>query len=436
MRRNPVFVVTLMVSLLVSNQLGAAELSAGVASTDLTPPPEMKATLGGYGERMNRPAEGVHDSIFAKALVVSDGKRRFALLTADILGFPPAFKPELIKRLANENWESDEIMLLPSHSHASIDMSAINPKNVFGNKQIGLFDEKLFEWTLQHCATVINLAADRLEPIELGTAVKSIEGWNRNRRYRDGPTDDALTITRVDALDGKPLAVLVNFAAHPTFLGAEHMLFSGGWPGQLQRRLERMVGDDVVVMYYNGAQGDQAPVGRPNSNADRYKAAQQYGDDLASEAYDLWSTVKTNRESHLGFHTEEFELPERSWHPDFMKTGGEEYAMSEELLKKMLPLMFPDKSSSTSLQLGDLMIVGIPGEMAAELGLEIKKQAAELTDTRYVAIGGLADQWISYILPADQYERGGYEASVSFYGSGLGNCVVRAAVDGVAELAK
>ena len=30
-----------------------------------------EAPLGGYGERMNRPAEGVHDRIFAKALVIS-----------------------------------------------------------------------------------------------------------------------------------------------------------------------------------------------------------------------------------------------------------------------------------------------------------------------------------------------------------------------------
>ena len=70
-----------------------ARLTAGTARVDITPPPEMKVALGGYGERMSRPAEGVHDRVFAKALVVSDpdGKRRYALLTADILGFPPAF---------------------------------------------------------------------------------------------------------------------------------------------------------------------------------------------------------------------------------------------------------------------------------------------------------------------------------------------------------
>ena len=48
----------------------AGELKAGAARVDLTPPNDLQASLGGYGERMSRPAEGVHDRVFAKALVV------------------------------------------------------------------------------------------------------------------------------------------------------------------------------------------------------------------------------------------------------------------------------------------------------------------------------------------------------------------------------
>src|SRR3954452_6341190 len=80
----------------VSCNANAAELRAGVARVDLTPPLSMKAPLGGYGARMNRAAVGVHDRIFAKALVVSDGNRKFALVTADLLGFAPAFKPAIV----------------------------------------------------------------------------------------------------------------------------------------------------------------------------------------------------------------------------------------------------------------------------------------------------------------------------------------------------
>ena len=412
----------------------AVELTAGVGSIDLTPPMEMQVALGGYGARMSRPAEGVHDRVFAKALVVSDGNRRFALLTADILGFPPTFKPTLVKQLARENWTSEQIMLLPSHSHTSIDMNAINPANILGSKQIGIYDKTLFEWTIQRCLAVIGQASRNLVPVTIGTSAKKLDGWNRNRRVRGGPTDDTLTVTRIDAIEHGPLAVLVNFTAHPTFMGPEHMLFSGGWPGQLQRRLEALIGGEVTVMYYNGAEGDQSPVGRSDSAADRWEAAEQFGSGLAIEARDLWSTVAPRREVAFCFHSQSIDLPKNSWHPDFMKTGGDEYGLTEKLLEQILPLMFPRTTNSGSLRLGDLVIIGVPGELTAELGLEIKRRTAKVVEARHVVIGGLANEWISYILSAEEYQRGGYEASVSFYGSELGECIVEGAVAGAKKL--
>src|SRR5262249_805765 len=127
------------------------------------------------------------------------------------------------------------------------------------------------------------------------------------------------------------------------------------------------------------------------------------------------------------------ELPKRAWHPDFMKTGGAEYGLNETLLKEMLPRMFPIEVDSNSLRLGELLIVGIPGEMAASLGMKIKSEAAKISGGKRPAIGGLADAWISYMLPADEYKRGGYESSVSFYGETLGDTMVAGAIAGVAE---
>ena len=47
---------------------------------------------------------------------------------------------------------------------------------------------------------------------------------------------------------------------------------------------------------------------------------------------------------------------------------------------------------------------------------------------KHVAIGGLANEWISYILTEDQYVNGGgYEASISFYGPKLGEIIFTSA---------
>jgi len=418
----------------VNPRASAAELKAGVARVDLTPPLDMPTPLGGYGERMNRPAEGIHDRIFAKALVVSDGKQKFALVTVDIVGFPPAFKPALVGQLAG-GWTKDQIMLLPSHSHTSIEMNAINPANTFQVPQIGIHSQRLFEFVLQKLVSVVQDAEKQLVPVSIGTSGISIDGWNRNRR--NGPvTDKELTITRVDAAQGKPLAVLVNFTAHPTFMSGEDMLFSGDWPGHLQRTMESLIGEGVTAMYYNGAEGDQAPNGRPDAGSSRWERAERFGRDLGIVAWQQWQKTETKPNIAFAYHLHTIALPERTWHPDFMKTGGAEYGLSEKLFKEMLPVMFPTQIDNISLRLGELLVVGVPGEMAASLGLKIKSEAGRLTGAKHPVIGGLADAWISYMLPAEEYRRGGYESSVSFYGETLGDTIVAGAIAGAGEMAR
>jgi hypothetical protein len=433
----PLLLHTLSATLavLVAERALAVELQAGVARVDLTPPLTMKAPLGGYGERMNRPAEGVHDRIFAKALVLSDGDRKFALVTADLLGFAPPVKPALVERLAAGGWSAEQIMLLPSHSHTAIDMNALNPNNTINIPQIGIHDPALYEFTLNNLVGVIQRAEENLQPVSVGTASLQIPGWNRNRRHRDGQTDDELTITRIDAQAGKPLAVLVNFTAHPTFMSEKEMLFSGDWPGHLQRTLEAVIGRGVTAMYYNGAQGDQSPVSRPESGESRWERAERYGTELGLLAADEWRRISTERDIAFDFHLQEIALPEKQWHPDFMSTGGKEYGLSEEIMEELLSAMSPDGSTSGSLRLGDLLIVGIPGEMAAGLGLRVKIEAKAITGASHSVIGGLANERISYMLTADDYNQGGgYEASMSFYGPELGPRVAQGAVDGVRQL--
>jgi hypothetical protein len=419
----------------VPSDLCAAELRAGVARIDLTPPLSMKAPLGGYGARMNRPAEGVHDRIFAKALVISDGRRKFALVTADMLGFAPPFKPDVVERLAAHGWSAEQVMLLPSHSHTSIDMNALNPRNVLKIPQIGIHDPALYEFTIQKFADVIQRAEQDLQPVVVGASSRQIPGWNRNRREAGGVTDDELTVTRIDTTDGKPLAVLVNFTAHPTFMSEREMLFSGDWPGQLQRTIEAAIGEGITAMYYNGAQGDQSPTPRTDSGDSPWERAERYGVALGLVAADVWKKTKASRDVAFDFHLENIQLPDRRWHPDFMATGGKEYGLSEAIMDDVLSKMSPTQSESGCVRLGDLLIVGIPGEMVAGLGMRIKSEVKAATGAQHAVIGGLANEWISYILTADSYLRGsGYEASMSFYGPELGDRVTKAAVAGAAHL--
>jgi len=244
----------------------------------------MKYTLGGYGERMNKPAEGIHDPIMAKALVLKDNDKKYAIVTIDILGLPSNVKSDLLKRIAAKGWSVENLMLLPSHSHGSLEMAAINSKNVFGVPQIGIFQSELLDFIIEKLEKLILEADQNYQEVKIGTGSAKFDGLNRNRRG-DKLVDNELTVTRVDLANGQPLTALVNWTAHPTFIGGDDMQVSAEWPGYLQTEMEKTIGSGVTVMYYNGAEGDQSPVYKGQGGA--YEKIQGYGKMLDGKAFDV-----------------------------------------------------------------------------------------------------------------------------------------------------
>jgi hypothetical protein len=70
------------------------------------------------------------------------------------------------------------------------------------------------------------------------------------------------------------------------------------------------------------------------------------------------------------------------------------------------------------------MLMHVPGEPIAELGLAMK-QAARDRGFAYPAVVALTNDLIGYILTTEEYRQGGYEAAVSFYGENLGPFVMQ-----------
>ena len=195
-----------------------------------------------------------------------------------------------MERLSGDGWNANQILLLPSHSHTSFDLMALHPGNVFSNKLVGLFHKELFDHTASRLAEVVRAAGKNLTPIMEGATTVSVADRNRNRRRGLSTHDTALSVTRIDTASGTPLAVLVNWTAHPTFMSEDDMLFSGDWPGHLQRTVEALVGSGVVAMYYNGAEGDQSPVPPPDSGS-RWERAERYGREMGILAWRVWEQV-------------------------------------------------------------------------------------------------------------------------------------------------
>jgi len=415
----------LFICVFQATALLAADIKANAAEIILTPPLDIGYTLGGYGARMSNPAEGVHDNIRAKALVLDDGTKKYAIVTLDILGLPPNVKPLIIEKLDNEEWTEENILFLPSHAHTSLEMFALNDKNIFDMPPIGIYQPRLLDYVVETLAGLIRSADQDLQPVKTGTSSKQIGGLNRNRRGNPY-VDNHLTVTRIDLLNGQPLSVLVNWTAHPTIMDEDDMLVSGGWPGYLQRELEALIGGDVVAMFYNGAEGDQSVIA--GSAGSHYEKAEVYGRRIALEVMKVYEEIRPVANATFDYNYHVIKLPEPKAHPDFMETGGKEYGLNEENILALLNQICPTQTSVGACRLGDLLIVGAPGEMIAELGLEIKDEL-KANGIKYPAIGGLANQWVSYILSEQEYNKSGYENSVSFYGKELGDVIVKAMLD-------
>ena len=92
------------------------ELKAGVAEVNITPP--IGISLCGFGNRKG-PAEAVDDDLFARALVLDDGRTRLAIVTSDLISLAPDLVHRirgLVERAADV--PGDGLLLNGSHSHS------------------------------------------------------------------------------------------------------------------------------------------------------------------------------------------------------------------------------------------------------------------------------------------------------------------------------
>src|SRR5262245_34397244 len=87
--------VLVVLALLSSAGLArSAELKAGAATVDITPP--VGHPLWGYAARRDKPSDGILDTLRARALVITVGKESIALVSLDLGRAPTRQSTETI----------------------------------------------------------------------------------------------------------------------------------------------------------------------------------------------------------------------------------------------------------------------------------------------------------------------------------------------------
>ncbi len=397
-----------------------ATLKAGVGVSIVTP--KIGCQLVGY---FNRPegSKGVHDDLHARALVLDNGETVIALCAVELLwlwtGIVADIRENVSKRcdLAPEN-----ILVACTHTHA------------------GAGPHVADEWEMPLSgliADAIVAAYEARQPAQAGFGFGQLFGYNINRRWLNRPTDPSVGVLRVDTLDGKPLAVLSNFACHAVVMGYDNYLISGDWPGYSSRHLEAQLG--CSAMFVQGGAGDVNPL--TETVRQRLAAAHPVGtigdltgfyggyhradpsnwniedrgggtflecETLAlaynAEVLRVWRTIQTSTE-----------LPLWVERTTVNGAAGADEPPAEGLTPEYRSLMPETSDGSIPLE---VMMVGIgqavfmtePGEVFSETAVEFRKRAQQM-GYQFPWLVSYANGSFAYLPPRNAFDEGGYEVA-------------------------
>jgi len=398
-----IFALVVCLALTASAQ---GKLTAGVAKSDITPP--VGTTLAGYGARMARPSTGVHDPTEARALIVDNGTEKIALVSVDHLGFDHGMV-ERIKNLASTATHilPDHIYVMSSHTHSG-GGAFMEMLPLLANSLAGKFDPKTRSFYEQRTADAIIAADKTLKPARIAIGSGEARGISRFRSSwpPNGPVDPEVGVIRIDSVaTGKPMAVLMNFAAHPTVLGADNMTFSADFVGYARNALEKMIGGDALAIFANGAQGTIAP--RPFQGDDPWQRAENVGAILAAEAFKILLMIKPQDSVDIRLVRTQLTL---KIVPTSVFPPGMSYPPSYET--EMSAIAFDNR----------VAFVAIPGELGSILNLQVKERG-KLLGFEKTFLLGLTNDALGYIITEDEYRHKTYESTISLFGPTFGSLV-------------
>jgi neutral/alkaline ceramidase-like enzyme len=386
------------------------KLMAGVAKSDITP--ALGTPLAGYGARMARPSTGVHDPTEARALVIDNGTEKIALVSVDHLGFDHGMV-DRIRGIACEPTHilPDHIFVMSSHTHSGggAFMEMLPP---LANALAGKFDAKTRAFYEQRTAEAIIAADKNLKPARIAIGAGEARGISRFRSSwpPNGPVDPEVGVIRIDsAATGKPMALLVNFAAHPTVLGAENMTFSADFVGYARNALEKMIGGDVMAIFANGAQGTIAP--RAFQGDDGWQRAENVGTILAAEAYKVMLMNKPQ-------DTVEIKLVRTPLTLKIVPTSVFPPSMT-------YPPSYESEINAISFD-NRVAFVAIPGELGSILNFQVKDRG-KLLGFEKTFLLGLTNDALGYIITEDEYRHKTYESTISLFGPTFGSTIANEA---------
>ena len=277
-----------------------------------------------------------------------------------------------------------------------------------------------------------------------------------NIDYPLGELDQRVNVLRFDR-DGGDSIVILNYGLHADTVNGE--LISADWPGWTRKTVEKAL-DGVKCMCIMGAEGDVGSTHVFPSGGDMNDTEISFDNEMKSpgmarfvgralagtilQVFDKVEYVDVDCVKMLNHIVrvkanipDPSELPLAHKYKELHEAGRDDLIPFEAMelttviadaMRKCRLENGPDHFdlTLTGLRIGNVALIGIPGEPFTQIGVEIKKNVG----WDLILPCALTNGWEGYFSTRDAFDEGGYEALSSNYVADIFNNLV----DGAATL--
>jgi len=419
---------------------------------------------GYFRERLSK---GVSNPLHAKALVLRQGSTQAALVSCDIIGLSLDVTREARRRAeVRTGIPAENILLAATHSHTGPLYSGAL-RNHFHAQALAAYGHDPRE-TVDYAAFLAERIAEAIEtadataqPTRVRFGVTEQQGLSFNRRFhmKDGPVrfnpgvlnpniiraagpidPDVAMVMFQSATKDDTVAGLVSFALHLDTVGGTQ--YAADYPYFVEQTLRQSLGDDFTLLFGTGTCGDINHI--DVTCRDRLKT-DFIGNTLGQTVAEALPSLTALKTPSLAvkravvevplqrFTAEEIAQAERDIH----KVGTREFSFLDQVQAYKTLAVHQRGGSTIPLEVQvfrlskDVAIVGLPGEVFVDFGLEIKK-ASPFAVTLVIE---LCQDCPGYIPTQKAFAEGSYETVNSRVAPGGGERMVEAAIELLKELA-
>ncbi len=281
-------------------------LKAGTAKINITP----------VNLQNNRT---VHDSLYARSLVLQVRNTRIAFLSFDLGGYT---NPALLKKL-KKDYSLNEIYFCPSHTHSgATDRHTIEAKltSVIQKACDNMSEAKISAGNRETPQLTFNRLILRDDGHAREAWYADPEGHFRylnKERIPIGPVDPSVGVIRIDDTKGKPIAIMMNFACHPDALVDVRSVVSADYVGYATKYVEAAFDNKVNCLFVQGGAGNQCSLFKTptdGSEPDKFfdmvgRMGKLLGIEAVAIAKELYPNP--NEEASIKLKTDSLDMPSR-----------------------------------------------------------------------------------------------------------------------------